>query len=157
MLLVLHLAPAGASVGSPEQDESRIETLVRIERHPEADAAPAPSPPVEARVATAPTSPSAAVTVSTPPAHAPPPPAKPAAIAAPVDTAFDEADETGLRLEDLKRHIGETLRITTSSGVQRNARVQSADARQVTLLVSQPGGTATYTLQRAQIVGIEMP
>jgi hypothetical protein len=161
MLLAIQLVPAAAGVGSPEQDEARIEALIRMEQHPEAVAAPVAAPATETTVQAAPPAPvkaPAPVVAPAPTAHVPAVPAAPAATTSALATLTDDPDEPGgLRFEDLKRHVGETLRITTTNGTQRTARVQSADARQVTLLVSQPGGTATYTLQRTQIIGIEMP
>jgi len=167
-MLILLLLPVSAAATSPEEDEVRIEALIRAERDaaaaPSAVPSAAPSPasaPLAPATPTAPARPVSPnpVAVTAPPAQQKGVAVSPVAAVQPADRAPESpaADPGSLSFDDLKHHVGEALRFTMTSGSQRFARVQSADSRQVIVLVRQPSGTATLTLQRSQITAVVSP
>jgi len=152
MLLGLVLPAAIAAAVTPEEDESRIEALILLEREASRPVAATELLPGAAESSRSVSIPSTTGLVDVPAQSR----VSAAALVAPAKPATSlDAEVPSLRFDDLGKHIGQTLRITTANGKQRNARVQSADSRQVTLLVTQPGGIATYTLQRAQVAAIQ--
>ena len=167
-MLILLLLPATTAAISPEEDEARIEALIRAER----DAAVAPigatlaaRAPAPAATPTAPvrTGSASAAPVAGAAALAQPQPQAitGSAVGAvpPVERGSDlpAAAPRSLSFDDLKHHVGEALRFTMTSGSQRYARVQAADSRQVIVLVRQPSGTATLTLLRSQVAAVASP
>jgi len=165
-MLILLLLPVTAAAITPEEDEARIEALISAERDasraPIAAASPASTPPTAATPAaparTVPASP-VAVPIATAPTQQKETTGSPVAAVQPVarGSGSPPADAGSLSFDDLKHHVGEALRFTMASGSQRYARVQSADSRQVIVLVRQPSGTATLTLQRSQITAVASP
>ncbi|MBO9662155.1 hypothetical protein [Dokdonella sp.] len=128
-----------------EEDEARIEALIRAERAGKT-VDPAPPPPVAAAtliVATAVPVPAPVVaSVVAPPASSE------EWLAAP-------ARDAGLPFSELAQRIGQRVTIITANERVHRGVVGSADARQVTLRVKRVGGNATYTLSRSQIARIE--
>ena len=128
-----------------EEDEARIEALIRAERAGKA-ADPAPPPPTSVAatlvVATAAPAPVVASVV------APPAASSEEWLAAPTRDA-------GLSFSELPQRIGQRVTITTANERVHRGVIGSADARQVTLRVKRAGGNATYTLSRSQVAHIE--
>jgi len=163
-MLILLLLPVTAAAISPEDDEARIEALIRAERDAAGTATAATSPasaPSTDAIPTAParTVPASPAAVAAAPTQLEPITVSPVAAVQAVDRESDSppAVPGSLSFDDLKHHVGEALRFTMTSGSQRFARVQSADSRHVVVLVRQPSGTATLTLQRSQITAVASP
>ena|SRR5688500_10363475 len=122
-----------AQAGSLQEDEARIEALLKAERK----AAPAggaanPATPVIAEVT--------------------------AAVPAPSENdewLVPKIEQGGLPFADLKHYVGQRVEIVTIGNREHRGIVKSADARQVTLLVHRPGGNATYTLRRDQVKRVD--
>ena len=154
------LLPLSAVAAATDDDEARIEVLIQAERGDagaDSETARPPTTPIAPAIApsgrVAPADSAAVATMQPTPAGA-----AGVANAGPVHSAVPSAPpaaDSTLRFDDLKHHVGETIRIVTTAGKQNYAEVLSADAREVTLRVHQAGGLATYTMQRAQIARIE--
>jgi pyruvate/2-oxoglutarate dehydrogenase complex dihydrolipoamide acyltransferase (E2) component len=136
-------------------------------------------PPMSAAVfedVPAPTSaPPPSAAASRPPAAATPPPSAPATTIATVTLQPPASPETdpeadaangvvadpardiggSIRFDDLPHQIGARVRVLTRGQSLHRGVVRSADAKQVTLAVSQRGGSATYVLPREQIERID--
>jgi len=135
-------APAGtARAGSLQEDEARIEALLKAERTARAERAVAvaatggvadPATPVIAEV-------TAAV----------PPPSENDAWLVPT------IEQNGLPFAELKHYVGQRVEILTTGDREHRGTVKSADARQVTLVVRRAGGNATYTLRRDQVKRVD--
>ncbi|GAA0716148.1 hypothetical protein GCM10009105_22290 [Dokdonella soli] len=61
----------------------------------------------------------------------------------------------GIAFDELPREIGVRVRVLTRGEHVHVGMVRAADARHVTLSVSQRGGSATYVLSRDQIERID--
>lgn len=134
--------PAGAArAGSLQEDEARIEALLKAERNARAERAVAiaaaggvadPATPVIAEVT--------------------------AAVPAPSENdewLAPKIEQNGLPFADLKHYVGRRVEIVTTGDREHRGTVKSVDARQVTLLVRRPGGNATYTLRREQVKRVD--
>jgi hypothetical protein len=141
--LALALVAAAASAATLEEDEARIEALIRAERAASAGkpAAPPPAVPAEAQA------PAAVPVVAS--VVAPPPTPQDEWLAAP-------ARQAGLPFAELALNVGRRVAITTAGERVHRGVVGSADARQVTLRVKRPGGNATYTLTRNQVLRVDL-
>lgn len=141
--LLLACGAVSAAAASLEEDEARIEALIRAERAtaaarpirvqaaPDTDTVPEPSVPVAAMVM--------------------------APAASPHDDWLARSPhEDGLPLSELAQHIGQRVSITTSNDRVHRGVLGSADEKQVTLSVKKPGGSAIYTLARNQIVRVDL-
>lgn len=88
-----------------------------------------------------------------------PPPAAP--TAAEIDAANGVARDPGrdvegsIRFDDLPHQIGAHIRVLTLGQRVRSGVVRSADSKQLTLTISQHGGSATFVLSREQIQRID--
>ena len=135
-------APAGAArAGSLEEDEARIEALLKAERTARAERAftvaaiggvADPATPVIAEVT--------------------------AAVPAPSENdewLAPKIEQNGLPFADLTHYVGRRVEIVTTGDREHRGTVKSVDARQVTLLVRRPGGNATYTLRREQVKRVD--
>ncbi len=142
--LALALVAAAAGAATLEEDEARIEALIRAERAGLAGKPAAPPPPA---VPAEPRAPAAVPVV--------------ASVVAPPPTPHDEwlaapAREAGMPFAELAHNIGRRVAITTAGERVHRGVVGSADARQVTLRVKRPGGNATYTLTRNQVLRVDL-
>lgn len=140
--LALALAAVSAGAATLEEDEARIEALIRAERVGSAAKRLAPPPAVAAAEQEEPVPVVASVV-------APPPTPHDEWLAAPSRAA-------GLPFAELANHIGQRVAITTAGERVHRGVVGSADARQVTLRVKRPGGNATYTLTRNQVLRVDL-
>lgn len=136
--LVFVLVAVSATAATLEEDEARIEALIQAER------AAAVGKPAAATIAK-PTSPAPIA----------------ASVVAPTPTPHDEwlvprAREAGLPFAELAQHVGQRVTITTAGEREHRGVVGSADARRVTLRVKRPGGNATYTLSRNQVLRVDL-
>ena len=137
--LVLLATPALA--GTLQEDEARIEALLRAERVAAVPVATAS----DGSVAAASTTPVIAEVVAT--------------VAKPSET--DEwlapaVEQAGLPFAELTHYVGRRVRITTTGEREHRGTVTSANPRQVTLLVHRAGGNATYTLRREQVQRVDL-
>lgn len=130
-----------AHAGSLQEDEARIEALLKAERAARAERMVAiatvggvadPATPVIAEV-------TAAV----------PPPSENDEWLVPT------IEQNGLPFAELRHYVGRRVEIVTTGDRQHRGIVQSADARQVTLLVRRAGGNAKYTLRRDQVKRVD--
>lgn len=137
--LALALIAVSARAATLEEDEARIEAMIRAER---AGLAAKPAPPPTMVAAQAPVPVVASVV-------APPPTPHDEWLAAPPRAA-------GLPFAELANHVGQRVAITTAGERVHRGVVGSADARQVTLRVKRPGGNATYTLTRNQVLRVDL-
>lgn len=144
------IAPgARARAGSLQEDEARIEALLRAERNAQRTAER------NARAA------SAAVPASGQESLDPATPVIAEVTAAVPEPSENDAwlvptiEQDGLPFTDLKHYVGHRVEILTTGDRQHRGTVKSADARQVTLLVRRPGGNATYTLRREQVKRVD--
>ena len=135
-LVATALACVAGSVQAvtPQEDEDRIEALLKAERarerFAEAEAAAREAPVIAAAVATP--------------------------VATPNDDWLAPQLETsGMPFDDLARAIGRRVEITTEGRRRHRGVVLSANAQQVTLQVARRGGAAVYTLKRAQVARID--
>ncbi|NCT66883.1 MAG: hypothetical protein GXC76_04460 [Rhodanobacteraceae bacterium] len=137
---------AGLQAATLDEDEARIAELMRAEL-----ARPAPvqgsvaTPGQAATAAAAEAAPVVAEVVAPPP---PPPSAHD-------DWLVPATRDAGLPFDDLAHRIGRRVTIVTTGERVHRGTVQEADARRVVLVVRRPGGDATYTLRREQVVRIE--
>lgn len=76
---------------------------------------------------------------------------RPLASSLPARGPAKRAGPTTLRFEELARHRGELLEITTIYGVRRQGRVDSAGGSTLRLRVSAGLGYAIVNIERAQI------
>lgn len=136
----LLFASRGSAV-TPEEDEARIEVLVKAEREA---AQPAAAPPANADAAAVPVV--AVVTANAPTARG----------GNDDWLASAEPQGTGVAFADLAQHIGRRVSVATRGEHTHRGIVSSADARQLTLRVRRSGGNATYTLRRDQVVRIDL-
>ena len=133
-----------------DDDEARIEVLVRAERAIAAAEVPAPAEadlPAIAVVSAPPPEPVIAESVA------------PAPSAPPRDSWVAPAEPAGgLPFSDLARHIGDRVAVVTAGARVHRGVVKAVDAEQMTLQVRSPGigGAAAYTLRREQIVRIDL-
>lgn len=136
--LALACVAAWANAGTLEEDEARIEALIKAERAGStAKLVPA------AVVAEQPAAPVAASVVALTPG--------------PDDQWLAATTrEAGLPFAELAQHIGQRVTITTAGERVHRGIVGSADARHVTLRVKRSGGDATYTLGRNQVVRVDL-
>lgn len=130
-----------ARAGSLQEDEARIEALLKAERMARAERAVTvaaaggvadPATPVIAEVT--------------------------AAVPAPSENdawLVPTIEQNGLPFAELKHYVGQRVEILTTGDREHRGTVKSADARQVTLLVRRPGGNATYTLRRDQVKRVD--
>jgi hypothetical protein len=125
MLLICLPGARSASAGTLEQDEARIDAVLKAEH-----ARDHPAPVVASVVAPTPRS-------------------------ATDDGVVAEREDAGLGFGELAAHVGGRVTITTVGEHVHRGIVRSADARQVTLQVHSAGGSATYALHRDQIVHID--
>jgi hypothetical protein len=139
--LALALAAVSACAATLEEDEARIEAMIRAER---AGMATKPAVPLPLVAAQAPVPVPVAASVV-----APPPTPHDDWLAAPPRTA-------GTPFAELANRVGQRVAITTAGERVHRGVVGSADARQVTLRVKRPGGTATYTLTRNQVLRVDV-
>jgi hypothetical protein len=134
-----------------DDDEARIEVLVRAERALAAAGMPAP---------TGADLPAIAVVTAAPPAPVIAEPVAPAPSAAPPRDSWVAPAEPagGLPFSDLARHIGDRVAVVTAGARVHRGVVKAVDAEQMTLQVHSPGigGAAAYTLRREQIVRIDL-
>lgn len=142
--LALALFAAPAITATLEEDEARIEALIRAERA----ARSASRPAVTAATVTAPKVEHAAAPVA-------------ASVMAPALGPNDDwlaapTHAHGLPLADLPHYIGRRVAITTSGDRVHRGILGSADGKQVTVRVKKPGGSATYTLTSNQIVRVDL-
>lgn len=140
--LALALAAVSAGGATLEEDEARIEALIRAERAGLTGKPPAPPPPT---VAVEPQKPVPVV----------------ASVVAPPPTPHDEwlaapARAAGLPFAELAHHVGRRVAITTAGERVHRGVVGSADASRVTLRVKRRGGDATYTLTRNQVLRVDL-
>lgn len=136
--VTLACVAAWARAATLEEDEARIEALIRAER--------------AERVATADKSMRLATEVPAPVA---------ASVVAPTPMPNDEwlvspTRRAGLPFAELVHHVGARVSITTAGERVHRGVVGSADARQVTLRVKRRGGNATYTLIRKQVLRVDL-
>ncbi len=134
-------AGSGLHAATLEQDEARIEALLRAERvaavarAADAARAAAAATPVIAEVVAVPATPTA----------------NDDWLALPVDHSRT------LDFDELGHAIGRRVSITTAGGEREHRGiVKAADARRVTLQVRRAGGAATYSLPRKQVVRIDL-
>ena len=82
----------------------------------------------------------------------------PPAARAPADDwlAPPPAQDSGLAFADLARHVGARVAIVTAGERVHRGTVVDADARHVVLQVRRPGGNATYSLRREQVVRVDL-
>ena len=133
---------------SLQEDEARIEALLRAERNAqrtvERNARAASAAPAAAQDSVDPATPVIAEVTA-----AVPEPSENDAWLVPT------IEQDGLPFADLKHYVGHRVEIVTTGDRQHRGTVKSADARQVTLLVRRPGGNATYTLRRDQVKRVD--
>ncbi|WP_300616309.1 hypothetical protein [Dokdonella sp.] len=147
--LALALSAVSATAATLEEDEARIDALIRAERAARAHgAAPRGVAGTQAAgtqrddVQAEPDVPVAAAVVAPP--------------ATPHDDWLAVPDRgAGLSFAELAGHVGERVTIVTSNDRVHRGVINSADERQVTLRVSRRGGNATYTLSRAQVLRVD--
>lgn len=142
-LALLLLFPRVAGADTPEEDEARIEMLIRAEKAtfvavPAAVASAVPSPVSAAAPAPSLASVSASKSFAAPA----PAPATPAAA--------------GVPYASLKDHVGEKIRVVLKSGTEHFAQLESVDARQLTLAVPSFEYTAQFSVPREQIARVEL-
>ena len=141
--LTLGLALAAhAQAGTLQEDEARIEALLRAER---ATTTPAAKTAPDGAAVVASTTPVIAEVVATM--------AKPSATDEWLAPAVEQA---GLPFGELAHYVGQRVRITTTGEREHRGTVTSANARQVTLQVYRAGGNATYTLRREQVQRVDL-
>jgi small nuclear ribonucleoprotein (snRNP)-like protein len=150
-LALLLLFPLFASAATPEEDEARIEVLVRAEKGgfvttpaaaPAAvTAAPTPINPV----AVAPTPAPASMPV---PAQAPAPKTVAAATAA--------ASDAGVPYASLKDHLGAKVRVTLKNGTERYAQLEAVDSQQIKLSLPNIEYTVQFSVPREQIARVDL-
>ena len=143
-LILFLFFPLIASAVTPEEDEARIEVLIRAEKAglaavPSPAAVDAPSPPAVVAATASPASAPAATS-----ATAPAPAATPTAAA------------PGLPYASLKDYIGAKVHVVLKTGAEHNARLESVDARQITLAVPSFEYTAQFSVPREQIARIDL-
>lgn len=144
-LILFLFFPLIASAVTPEEDEARIEVLIRAEKAglaaaPSPVAADAPSPP--------------AVVAATPSAASAP--AATNSVTTPAPAATPTAAAPGLPYASLKDYIGAKVHVVLKSGAEHNARLESVDARQITLAVPSFEYTAQFSVPREQIARIDL-
>jgi hypothetical protein len=141
--LMLGLALASqVQAGTLQEDEARIEELLRAER---AAIVPVTTQVSGSALAAASTTPVIAEVVATV--------AKPSATDEWLAPAVEQA---GLPFGELTHYVGQRVRITTTGEREHLGTVASANARQVTLQVRRAGGNATYTLRRDQVQRVDL-
>lgn len=125
-----------AQAGTLEQDEARIDALIRAERAEQQRSR---------MLASAEPVPVAATVVA------------PAVAAVPNEDwlAPPPLDDGGLRFDDLTRYVGGRVTIVTVGQRVHRGVIRSVDARQVILQVRRAGGNATYALHRDQVARID--
>ena len=136
LLVAGGMLAGAAQAGSLQEDEARIEALLKAERAARDERAAIAASNVQADPATPVI---AEVT---------------AAVPAPSENdawLVPKVEQNGLPFAELKHYIGQRVEITTTGDREHRGTVTSADARQVTLVVRRPGGNATYTLRRDQV------
>lgn len=148
--LALALFSATAGAATLEEDEARIEALIRAER---VVARSASRPAVTVATVTAPSADGRDETGATVPVVA--------SVMAPAVGPNDDwlatpENEHGLPLAELPRYVGRRIAITTSGDRVHRGVLGSADGKQVTVRVKKPGGSATYTLTSNQIVRVDL-
>ncbi|MEO5626547.1 MAG: hypothetical protein ABIQ70_11120 [Dokdonella sp.] len=96
-------------------------------------------------------------TIATVTLQPPPTPPTEAEIDAANGVARDPAKgiDGSIRFDDLPHQIGAHVRVVTIGQRTHRGVVRSADAKQITISVSQRGGSATYVLPREQIQSID--
>jgi len=142
--ILLLFSPLYAAADTPDEDEARIEVLIRAEKAGLAavPAAAAPTPPDA--VAVAAPAPVPAPVSTTSPVAADPAPAATTPVAA------------GVPYASLKDHVGEKVRVVLKSGTEHFAQLESVDARQITLAVPSFEYTAQFSVPREQIARVEL-
>lgn len=137
--LAVPLAAPIAYAATLEQDEARIEALLRAEHVASEKAAAAAALDASANT------PVIAEVVAVPPVQS----AKDDWIAAP------PKHDRSMSFTELSHCIGCRVSIVTAGDREHRGVVGSVDGRQVTLKVRRAGGNASYTLLRNQIVRID--
>ncbi|TLY50767.1 MAG: hypothetical protein E6K53_09470 [Gammaproteobacteria bacterium] len=145
--LLLLFVPLLAGAVTPEEDEARIEALLRAEKAGVA-AAPATVTPI-APAATSPT----AIAVGPSPALATP---VENSMPAPAPVATPTAAAPGVPYASLKDHLGARVHVVLKNGAEHYAQLESADARQITLAVPSFEYTAQFSVPREQIARIDL-
>lgn len=136
------MSAGGVHAVTPEEDEARIEVLVRAEHEAAAQRAQ--------EAATADTSsPDAVPVAAVVKAYAP------SVAGGNDDWLAERSAEAGAPFAELAQHIGDRVSIVTRGDRRHSGVIRSANARQVTLGVRRRGGDATYTLRRDQVLRIE--
>ena len=131
--------------GTQEDDEAQVAALIR------------------AQLAVAPlAAPGAAVTMALAPAQSPAPVIAEVIAPQPVEPPSDDewraptpSQDEGLSFAELAQYVGRPVTIVSGGGRVHRGTVSAANAREVTLRVRRAGGSATYTLQRNQILRID--
>jgi Asp/Glu/hydantoin racemase len=146
-VLALLLGAGVTQAATLDQDEARIEALIRAEQ------------------AAAKTTPAVATTDATVLASAvAPAPVVAQAIAPSPDQLTNDdwlappaTPDSRLRFEDIAQHVGRKVAVVTVSDRVHKGVVTAVDKRGLTLLVPHhgAGGGATYTLRREQIARID--
>ena len=131
---------AQAQAGTLQEDEARIEELLRAERALTDSSATSGS-----TLAASSSTPVIAEVVATV--------AKPSANDEWLAPAVEQA---GLPFGELTHYVGQRVRIMTTGEREHRGTVTSANARQVTLQVRRAGGNATYTLRREQVQRVDL-
>jgi hypothetical protein len=142
-LMVGLAASCGVRAGTLQEDEARIEALLRAER-------------AAAGVSAMPQSPDGAVVVASSTPVIAEVVAKMAQPSENDEWLAPAIEQTGLPFADLAHYIGQRVSITTAGEREHRGTVKSANARQVTLLVRRSGGNATYTLRREQVQRVDL-
>ncbi|GAA0716153.1 hypothetical protein [Dokdonella soli] len=130
-----------AQAATLEEDEARIEALLQAEH------------------AAAVRSDMSTIAVAVPDTPAP---VVAEVVAPPADAVTNEdwlapapARDSDLQFADLAQHVGGRVSIVTAGERVHRGTIVAANARQVILQVRQPGGHASYTLRREQVVRID--
>jgi len=140
LFLAALLCAASAGAATLEQDEAKIDALIRAEHAARQGVAPVP-PAENPRVA----APVMASVIA-------PAPVRPAGQ----EWLSSPTGDAGLSFSDLAQNIGKIVIITTAGERVHRGVVKSADGRQVTLQVKRAGGNATYALRREQVLHIDL-
>ncbi len=152
-LTLLLLFPLLAGADTPEQDEVRIEALIRAEKAglagvsaaPAAAAAPTAAPAIQPAPAVAPSPAPVTVAKAKPSPDPTPAPAAPVAAAAP-----------GVPYASLKDYIGSRVRVVLKNGTEHYAQLEAVGSQQITLSVPSFEYTAQFSVPREQIARIDL-
>ena len=138
VMMALGLICASTAMAATlDEDEARIEALVQAEHVAAAqkEAARVAAVPVVAEVVAKPISEHDATSNA--------------------DWLAPQVSGPGLQFEDMPHYVGSSLSIVTAGDRVHHGTLVAANPKQITLQVRQPGGSASYTLRREQIVRID--